>query len=118
MDLQAKATHNYLPYLVKTDENTPFHSTIDIILQSKYLTILTADAPIYLDTLQEFWLNAEFLLQEKSLLPLSQKLERQVSSLPLNSYPQPSHLMTCQVKTLSLKQSFTQSFRKGGMMLR
>src|ERR1043165_2567131 len=65
MDLQAKATHNYLPYLVKTYENTPFHSTIDIILQSKYLTILTVDAPIYLDTLQEFWLNAEFLLQDK-----------------------------------------------------
>jgi hypothetical protein len=74
MDLQAKAIHNYLPYLVKTDENTPFHSTIDIILKSKYLTILTADAPIYLDTLQEFWLNAEFLLQDKKPTSIISKI--------------------------------------------
>src|ERR1044071_9479255 len=65
MDLQAKATHNCLPYLVKTDDNVSFHSTIDILLNSKYLPILTADAPINLDTLQEFWLNVEFLLQDK-----------------------------------------------------
>src|ERR1044071_6756219 len=74
MDLQAKATHNYLPYLVKTNDNTPFHSTIDIILQSKYLTILTADAPIYLDTLQEFWLNVEFLLQDKNPTTIISKI--------------------------------------------
>src|ERR1044071_466790 len=74
MDLQAKATHNYLPYLVKTDENVPFHTTIDIILNSKYLTILTADAPIYLDTLQDSWLNAEFLLQDKKPTTIISKI--------------------------------------------
>src|ERR1044071_8135704 len=74
MDLQAKATHNYLPYLVKTNENVPFHTTIDIILNSKYLTILTADAPIYIDTLQEFWLNAEVLLHDKKPTTIISKI--------------------------------------------
>ena len=74
MDLQAKATHNYLPYLVKTYENIPFHTTIDIILKSKYLTILTVDPPIYIDTLQEFWLNAEVLLQDKKPTTIISKI--------------------------------------------
>ena len=74
MDLLVKVPHNYLPYLVKTNENRPFHSIIDIITDSKYLSALTADAPIYLDTLQEFWLNAETLLTDKKPTTIISKI--------------------------------------------
>src|SRR5581483_6060055 len=66
--------HNFLPYLVKTEDNVPFHSTIDIITNSKYKNILTADAPIHLETLQECWASAEVLFQDKKPTSIISKI--------------------------------------------
>ncbi|MFS7888895.1 hypothetical protein Hanom_Chr00s000002g01600411 [Helianthus anomalus] len=65
MALRFKNPHNYLPIFEKTDKNTTYHSIIDVLTSSKYKAILTTNAPIYQDTLRDFWENAEIESQKK-----------------------------------------------------
>ncbi|MFS7954383.1 hypothetical protein Hanom_Chr07g00629631 [Helianthus anomalus] len=64
MALIFKHPHNYLCTFEKTDKNTEFHSIIDISSTSKYKTLLTANAPIYQDTLRDLWANANIEEQD------------------------------------------------------
>ncbi|MFS8023601.1 hypothetical protein Hanom_Chr16g01453331 [Helianthus anomalus] len=75
MALNLKSPHNYLPYLVKYDTNPEFYPIIDILTSSKYNTILTADAPIYIETLQKFWVNSSFLLRDKKAFTIISKID-------------------------------------------
>ncbi|MFS7977670.1 hypothetical protein Hanom_Chr10g00906761 [Helianthus anomalus] len=65
MALSLKNPHHYLCTLDKTSQNTDFHSVIDSLSSSKCKTLLTCNAPIYQDTLREFWKNANVQVQDK-----------------------------------------------------
>ncbi|MFS7946056.1 hypothetical protein Hanom_Chr06g00531551 [Helianthus anomalus] len=64
MALALKTPHNYMCTLEKTSQNTTFHSVIDALSKLKYKTLLTCNAPIYLDTLQDFWKHAQIKSQD------------------------------------------------------
>ncbi|KAJ0845823.1 hypothetical protein HanRHA438_Chr15g0717991 [Helianthus annuus] len=53
-EIPFKAPHNYLGILTKPSTDDTFNSIIDTLSASKYKTLLTADAPIYLQTQREF----------------------------------------------------------------
>ncbi|MFS7920080.1 hypothetical protein Hanom_Chr03g00220091 [Helianthus anomalus] len=74
MALIIKQPHNYLCTFEKTDKNIEFHSIIDTLSTSKYKTLLTRDAPIYQDTLRDFWANAEVQKQDKKAWGITSKL--------------------------------------------
>ncbi|MFS7918118.1 hypothetical protein Hanom_Chr03g00197101 [Helianthus anomalus] len=74
MALIIKHPHNYQFTFEKTDKNTEFHSIIDTLSSSKYKTLLTADAPIYQDTLRDFWANAEVQKQDKKPWGITSKV--------------------------------------------
>ncbi|MFS7953597.1 hypothetical protein Hanom_Chr07g00620601 [Helianthus anomalus] len=57
-ELPFKKSHNLLGLLTKPGSTVVFDSIISIMAKSKYKTLLTADAPIYLATQREFWKNA------------------------------------------------------------
>ncbi|KAJ0947775.1 hypothetical protein HanRHA438_Chr01g0019811 [Helianthus annuus] len=57
-EIRYKAPHNYLGILTKPTTDNTFDTIIDTLSASKYKTLLTADAPIYLQTQREFWNNA------------------------------------------------------------
>ncbi|MFS7997540.1 hypothetical protein Hanom_Chr12g01142971 [Helianthus anomalus] len=64
MALEIKTPHTVTCcILYNNNKNTDFYSIIDIINSSKYLYTLTADAPIYVSTLTEFWANAKLSMQ-------------------------------------------------------
>ncbi|MFS7947994.1 hypothetical protein Hanom_Chr06g00554711 [Helianthus anomalus] len=76
MALIIKNPHNYLCACEKTDKNTDFHSIIDILTSSKYKTLLTANAPIYQDTLRDFWANANIEEQGNEPFGITSKIQR------------------------------------------
>ncbi|MFS7995727.1 hypothetical protein Hanom_Chr12g01121341 [Helianthus anomalus] len=55
IEIPYKAPHNYLGLLTKPSTIDIYDSIIDTMSASKYKTLLTADAPIYLKTQREFW---------------------------------------------------------------
>ncbi|MFS8033623.1 hypothetical protein Hanom_Chr17g01571751 [Helianthus anomalus] len=57
-EIRYKSPHNYVGILTKPSDNHTFDSILDILSASKYKTLITAVAPIYLDTQREFWKNA------------------------------------------------------------
>ena len=57
-EIPFKKSHNLLGLLTKPGTTDVFDSIITIMAKSKYKTLLTADAPIYLATQREFWKNA------------------------------------------------------------
>ncbi|MFS7964295.1 hypothetical protein Hanom_Chr08g00748491 [Helianthus anomalus] len=65
MALALKSFYNYLCTLEKTSQNTTFHFVIDALSSSKYKTLLTCNAPIYLDTLRNFWKHAQIEVEDK-----------------------------------------------------
>ncbi|MFS7918656.1 hypothetical protein Hanom_Chr03g00203681 [Helianthus anomalus] len=74
MALIIKHPHNYLCTFEKTEKNTDLHSIIDALSSSKYKTLLTCNAPIYQDTLQDFWANVELQIQDKKPWAISSKV--------------------------------------------
>ncbi|MFS7903960.1 hypothetical protein Hanom_Chr01g00030291 [Helianthus anomalus] len=74
MALIIKHPHNYLCTFEKTTKNTDFHSIIDAPSSSKYKTLLTCNAPIYQDTLRDFWANAKLEIQDKKPWVISSKV--------------------------------------------
>ncbi|MFS7978728.1 hypothetical protein Hanom_Chr10g00918871 [Helianthus anomalus] len=74
MALIIKHPHNYFCTLEKTSKNTDSHSVIDTLSSSKYKTLLTCNAPIYQDTLQDFWANANLEIQDKKPWAISSKV--------------------------------------------
>ncbi|MFS8002355.1 hypothetical protein Hanom_Chr13g01201131 [Helianthus anomalus] len=65
MALALKTPHNYPCTLEKISQKTTFHSVIDALSSSKYKTLLTCNAPIYLDTLRDFLKHAKIEVQDK-----------------------------------------------------
>ncbi|KAJ0589067.1 hypothetical protein HanIR_Chr04g0181861 [Helianthus annuus] len=57
-EIPFKNSHSLLGLLTKPGTTDVFDSIITIMAKSKYKTLLTADAPIYLATQREFWKNA------------------------------------------------------------
>ena len=57
-EIPYKSSHNLLGLLTKPGTTDVFDTIINIMAKSKYKTLFTADAPIYLETQREFWKNA------------------------------------------------------------
>ncbi|MFS7910669.1 hypothetical protein Hanom_Chr02g00108941 [Helianthus anomalus] len=97
MDPEIKTPHNYQQYLGQHSKNTDFHPIIDIINSSKNLNILTADAPIYISTLREFWENAKLSLQNKKPFLITSTVNKGHMEITTESISTIFHLedMTC-----------------------
>ncbi|MFS7962101.1 hypothetical protein Hanom_Chr08g00722691 [Helianthus anomalus] len=101
MALIIKHPHNYLCTFEKIDRNTNFHSIIDILSYSKYKTLLTADAPIYQDTLRDFWANAELEEQKGEPFGITSKVGGVLVDITPTNIPE-----TFQMNDLAGKTSF------------
>ncbi|MFS7969652.1 hypothetical protein Hanom_Chr09g00811691 [Helianthus anomalus] len=64
-EIPFKDPHNYLGLLTKPTHTGTFNTIIDAMSSSKYKTLLTVDAPIFLKTQREFWKNASLESQNK-----------------------------------------------------
>ncbi|MFS7945441.1 hypothetical protein Hanom_Chr06g00524351 [Helianthus anomalus] len=74
MALIIKHTHNYLCTLEKSSKHTNFHSIINALSSSKFKTLLTCNAPIYQDTLRDFWANAKHEILDRKALAISSEV--------------------------------------------
>ena len=59
MALQLKQGHNQTAYLEKEEKWPQYDDIIDTIVKSNYHTTFTISPPIHVETLNEFWANAE-----------------------------------------------------------
>ncbi|MFS7931329.1 hypothetical protein Hanom_Chr04g00354681 [Helianthus anomalus] len=75
MALPFKIPHNYMCTLDKTSQNITFHSVIDSLSSSKYKTLLTCNAPIFLDTQRELWKNAKLEVKDKKPLAITSSIK-------------------------------------------
>ncbi|MCQ7285343.1 hypothetical protein NP026_23590, partial [Salmonella enterica] len=66
-EIHYKSPHNYVGILTKPTTDNTFDSIIDILSTSKYKTLITADAPIYLQTQREFWNKATLQKNKETL---------------------------------------------------
>ncbi|MFS7979573.1 hypothetical protein Hanom_Chr10g00929301 [Helianthus anomalus] len=82
MALSIKKPHYYFPIFENTDKNTSYHSIIDVLTSSNYKAILTANTPIYQDTLHDFWANTEIQPQKKCLMLSLPKSEVHLLQFP------------------------------------
>ncbi|MFS7979583.1 hypothetical protein Hanom_Chr10g00929401 [Helianthus anomalus] len=85
MALTIKKPHYYLPIFENTDKNTSYHSIIDVLTSSNYKAILTANAPIYQDTLHNFWANAEIQSQKKVPYAITSKVGGTLVAISLST---------------------------------
>ncbi|MFS7952029.1 hypothetical protein Hanom_Chr07g00602141 [Helianthus anomalus] len=69
-----KPSHNLLGLLTKPGTIDTFDSILDMLNASKYKTLLTADAPIYLQTQREFWKNCTLEKQGKVVIAIHSTL--------------------------------------------
>ncbi|MFS7955584.1 hypothetical protein Hanom_Chr07g00644341 [Helianthus anomalus] len=114
MALELKYSHNYLPYLVKHNKNTVFHSIIDTITSSKYHHILTVNAPIHLSTSREFWENAKFLLQNKKPYIITSTLSKEHVEITPKSISNMSRLQDWASMETFRKNDLQHEFIEGG----
>ncbi|MFS7916605.1 hypothetical protein Hanom_Chr03g00179191 [Helianthus anomalus] len=74
MALIMKKHHNYLAIFEKTEKNSLYHPMMDVLTSSKYKAILTADAPIYQETLRDFWANTNIEEQNNVAFSITSKV--------------------------------------------
>ncbi|MFS7967697.1 hypothetical protein Hanom_Chr09g00788781 [Helianthus anomalus] len=82
--LPFKAPHNYLGLLTKPSHTETFNSVIDALSSSKYKTLLTSNAPVYLATQREFWKNATLETQDKTPIAINYSIK----GVPVKITPQ------------------------------
>ena len=75
-DIPHKPSHNLLGLLTKPGHIDTFDSILDLLNASKYKTLLTADAPIYLQTQREFWKNCILEKQGKDVIAINSSLQK------------------------------------------
>ncbi|MFS7997629.1 hypothetical protein Hanom_Chr12g01144011 [Helianthus anomalus] len=115
MALPYKTPHNYLGLLEKPSHTETFNSIIDALSSSKYKTLLTYDAPIYLDTQQEFWKNAKLETKDKKPLAITSSIKGISVKITPQTILEVLELDVFKVKLLSLKQSIKLIFLREGM---
>ncbi|KAJ0615033.1 hypothetical protein HanIR_Chr02g0069361 [Helianthus annuus] len=74
-DIPHKPSHNLLGLLTKPGNIDTFDSILDILNASKYKTLLTANAPIYLQTQREFWKNCILEKQGEDIIAINSTLQ-------------------------------------------
>ena len=75
-EIPHKPSHNLLGLLTKPGNIDTFDSILDILNASKYKTLLTADAPIYLQTQREFWKNCTLDKQGEDVIAINSTLQK------------------------------------------
>ncbi|KAJ0939962.1 hypothetical protein HanRHA438_Chr02g0067251 [Helianthus annuus] len=103
-DIPHKPSHNLLGLLTKPGNIDTFDSILDIINASKYKTLLTADAPIYLQTQREFWENATLEKQGKDVIAINSTLQKKAVRITPQSISE-----VFQLDDLQGKDSFPKS---------
>ncbi|KAJ0575512.1 hypothetical protein HanIR_Chr05g0213591 [Helianthus annuus] len=74
-EIPYKSPHNYVGILTKPTSNNTFDSILDILSASKYKTLITADAPIYLQTQREFWKKATLEKQGDIVIAINSSIQ-------------------------------------------
>ncbi|MFS7963376.1 hypothetical protein Hanom_Chr08g00737351 [Helianthus anomalus] len=71
-----KVSHNLLGLLTKPGHIDTFDSILNLLNATKYKTLLTADAPIYLQTQREFWKNCILEKQGENVIAITSTLQK------------------------------------------
>ncbi|KAJ0521604.1 hypothetical protein HanIR_Chr10g0472871 [Helianthus annuus] len=74
-EIPHKSSHNLLGLLTKPGTTDTFDSILDMLNATKYKTLLTADALIYLTTQREFWKNATLEKQGETVTTITSSLK-------------------------------------------
>ena len=83
MALVLKQGHNLRAYLEKQEGWSQYDEIIDLVVKSQYFTALTIDPPIHLETLNEFWANAETVMVDDEVISLNSTIKgRQMAITP------------------------------------
>ncbi|MFS8002790.1 hypothetical protein Hanom_Chr13g01206231 [Helianthus anomalus] len=106
MALIIKHPHNYLCTFEKTDKHTDFHSIIYILSSSKYKTLLTTDAPIYQDTLRDFWANVSIEEQNNEPFGITYKVGGELVAITPTTISTTFEINDLAGKTSFLKNEF------------
>ncbi|KAF5805571.1 hypothetical protein HanXRQr2_Chr05g0210941 [Helianthus annuus] len=101
-EIRYKAPHNYVGILTKPTDNHTFDSILDILSASKYKTLITADAPIYLDTQREFWKHATLEKQGDIIAAINSSIQGKKVNISPKSISE-----TFKLDDLNGKTSFT-----------
>ena len=75
-DIPHKPSHNLLGLLTKPGNIDTFDSILNMLNVSKYKTLLTVDAPIYLQTQREFWKNCTLEKQGEDVIAINSTLQK------------------------------------------
>ncbi|MFS7995871.1 hypothetical protein Hanom_Chr12g01123151 [Helianthus anomalus] len=75
-EIPHKPSHNLLGLLTKPGTIDTFDSILDMLNASKYKTLLTVDAPIYLQTQREFWKNCILEKQGEDIIAINSTLQK------------------------------------------
>ena len=75
MALELKSGHNQTAYLEKDDKWSQYNKIIDAVVQSNYHTTFTISPPIHVETLREFWANAETTIVNNEFIALKSTIK-------------------------------------------
>ncbi|KAJ0522948.1 hypothetical protein HanIR_Chr10g0488331 [Helianthus annuus] len=113
-EIRYKAPHNYVGILTKPTDNHTFDSILDILSASKYKTLITADAPIYLDTQREFWKNATLEKQGDIIAAINSSIQGKKVNISPKSISKTFKLDDLNGKTSFIKDELVKDFMNRG----
>ncbi|MFS7912089.1 hypothetical protein Hanom_Chr02g00125771 [Helianthus anomalus] len=118
IEIPYKAPPNYLGLLRKLSTLDTYDSIIDTMSSSKYKTLLTADAPIYLKTQREFWENATLERQGEDIIAINCSLMGKTVKITPQSISEVFELDDQQGKNSFLKTNNKLIFLIEGMQMK
>ncbi|KAJ0872033.1 hypothetical protein HanRHA438_Chr11g0519191 [Helianthus annuus] len=114
MALPFKTPHNYLGLLENPSHTETFNHVIDAVLSSKYKTLLTCDAPIFMETQEEFWKNAKLETKDKNPLAINSSIKGVLVTITPQTISEVFELDDLQGKTSFPKIEYQIDFLEGG----
>ncbi|KAJ0935916.1 hypothetical protein HanRHA438_Chr03g0124921 [Helianthus annuus] len=114
-EIRYKSPHNYVGILTKLTDNHTFDSILDILSASKYKTLITADAPIYLDTQREFWKNATLEKQGDIIAAINSSIQGKKVKISPKSISETFKLDDLNGKNLFYKRRVGKGFHEKGL---
>ncbi|MCQ7285348.1 hypothetical protein NP026_23615, partial [Salmonella enterica] len=113
-EIPHKPSHNLLGLLTKPGNIDTFDSILDMINASKYKTLLTVDAPIYLQTQREFWKNCTLDKQGETVIAINSSIQGKTIQITPQSISEVFKLDDQQGKTSFPKNELKTDFLERG----
>ena len=106
MALVLKQGHNQQGYFVKEDKWSQYDEIIDLVVKSQFYTAFTIDPPLHVETLNEFWANAEAVTVNNKVISLKSTIQGKLMAitpeslgirLGLNDMDAPEHIPSADI---------------------